>query len=42
MSTSWATYAVITTPWVSSYCGEQGQVIANTPVATGWTVNSYY
>ncbi|MFM0040911.1 MULTISPECIES: prepilin-type N-terminal cleavage/methylation domain-containing protein [Paraburkholderia] len=42
MVTNWASYAVITTPWASSYCGQQGQVIANTPVATGWTLNSYY
>jgi len=44
VSTNWATYVNITTPWTSSYCGTGGttDVIANTPVAAGWTVNSYY
>ncbi|MFC0402790.1 shufflon system plasmid conjugative transfer pilus tip adhesin PilV [Paraburkholderia rhizosphaerae] len=40
--TNWATYDGVTTPWNSSFCGEQFQEIANTPVAAGWTVNTYY
>lgn len=42
VSTNWATYAVIGTPWTSSLCGEQGQTIPNSPVVAGWTVNTYY
>ncbi|KVH04376.1 shufflon system plasmid conjugative transfer pilus tip adhesin PilV [Burkholderia sp. AU18528] len=42
VTTNWATYAGITTPWVSSFCGESGQTVWNTPVAAGWTINSYY
>lgn len=44
VSTNWATYVNIATPWTSSYCGTGGNadVIANTPVAAGWTVNAYY
>ena len=40
--TSWATYAVITTPWTSSLLGQQNQAIPNTPVVHGWTINTYY
>lgn len=42
VTTNWATYAVIGTPWTSSFCGEVGQNIPNTPIAAGWTINSYY
>jgi hypothetical protein len=41
VTTNWATYAGISTPWVSSFCGSSG-TIQNTPVAAGWTINSYY
>jgi hypothetical protein len=41
VTTNWATYAGVTTPWVSSFCGENGY-IANTPIAAGWSINSYY
>ncbi|WP_260433684.1 prepilin-type N-terminal cleavage/methylation domain-containing protein [Burkholderia sp. Bp8998] len=40
--TNWATYNALTTPWTSSYCGEQNQTIPNTPVVGGWNVNTYY
>lgn len=42
VTTNWATYAVIGTPWTSSFCGEGGGTIPNTPVAAGWVVNTYY
>jgi hypothetical protein len=42
VTTNWATYAVIGTPWTSSFCGEGGSTIPNTPVAAGWVVNTYY
>lgn len=42
VTTNWATYAVITTPWTSSFCGQSGTTIPNTPVAAGWTVSSFY
>ncbi|NRO98857.1 shufflon system plasmid conjugative transfer pilus tip adhesin PilV [Paraburkholderia sp. NMBU_R16] len=42
VTTNWATYQGITTPWVSSFCGEQAQTIPNSPIAAGWTINSYY
>ncbi|APR40125.1 shufflon system plasmid conjugative transfer pilus tip adhesin PilV [Paraburkholderia sp. SOS3] len=42
VTTNWATYNLISTPWTSSFCGAQGQTIPNTPVAAGWTVNTYY
>ncbi|WP_321816641.1 MULTISPECIES: shufflon system plasmid conjugative transfer pilus tip adhesin PilV [unclassified Paraburkholderia] len=42
VTTNWATYDVITTPWTSSFCGESGQTIPNTPVAAGWSINTYY
>lgn len=40
--TNWATYDNLSTPWQSSYCGANNVVIANTPVAAGWTINTYY
>jgi prepilin-type N-terminal cleavage/methylation domain-containing protein len=42
VTTSWATYDIIKTPWTSSFCGQQGQTVPNTPVAAGWSLNSYY
>ncbi|WP_240766296.1 shufflon system plasmid conjugative transfer pilus tip adhesin PilV [Paraburkholderia flava] len=42
VTTNWATYNNLSTPWTSSYCGENSTFIANTPVAAGWTVNTYY
>ncbi|TKC87003.1 shufflon system plasmid conjugative transfer pilus tip adhesin PilV [Trinickia terrae] len=42
VTTNWATYSVISTPWTSSFCGQSSQTIPNTPVAAGWTINSYY
>ncbi|HWX11355.1 MAG TPA: shufflon system plasmid conjugative transfer pilus tip adhesin PilV [Trinickia sp.] len=42
VTTNWATYAGVTTPWVSSFCSQTGSVIPNTPVAAGWSINSYY
>jgi prepilin-type N-terminal cleavage/methylation domain-containing protein len=42
VTTNWATYAGITTPWVSSYCSQYGYPVPNTPVAAGWSINSYY
>lgn len=42
VTTNWATYNGITTPWTSSFCGENSVNIPNTPVAAGWTVNTYY
>jgi hypothetical protein len=42
VTTNWATYQGNTTPWTSNFCGESGQTIQNTPVAAGWTINSYY
>jgi prepilin-type N-terminal cleavage/methylation domain-containing protein len=42
VTTNWATYAGVTTPWTSSFCGENGTVVANTPIAAGWSINSYY
>jgi prepilin-type N-terminal cleavage/methylation domain-containing protein len=40
--TNWATYAGNTTPWTSSYCGPGGNTIFNTPLVTGWSINTYY
>lgn len=42
LATNWATYNVISTPWTSSYIGTHNNVIANTPIAEGWTINAYY
>lgn len=42
VTTNWATYNLISTPWISSYCGTSNQTIPNTPVATGWSINTYY
>jgi hypothetical protein len=42
VTTNWATYNVINTPWTSSYCGASNQTVPNTPVAAGWSINSYY
>lgn len=42
ITTNWATYSVIKTPWTSSLLGQQGQSIPNTPIVEGWTVNTYY
>ncbi|MDH6146217.1 MULTISPECIES: shufflon system plasmid conjugative transfer pilus tip adhesin PilV [Paraburkholderia] len=42
VTTNWATYYGITTPWTSSYCYPAGNPIPNTPVAAGWTINLYY
>jgi prepilin-type N-terminal cleavage/methylation domain-containing protein len=42
VTTNWATYAVIGTPWTSSFCAQDGSTILNTPVAAGWTINTYY
>ncbi|MFM0733752.1 shufflon system plasmid conjugative transfer pilus tip adhesin PilV [Paraburkholderia sediminicola] len=42
VTTNWATYAIINTPWTSSFCGQAGTTIPNTPVAAGWTVSSFY
>lgn len=42
VTTNWATYNIITTPWTSGFCGSAGQTIANSPVAEGASVNSYY
>lgn len=39
---NWATYNALSTPWTSSFCGEQNQTVPNTPVVGGWTVNTYY
>ncbi|WP_116137942.1 shufflon system plasmid conjugative transfer pilus tip adhesin PilV [Trinickia diaoshuihuensis] len=40
--TNWATYSGISTPWVSNFCGAGNTTIQNTPIAAGWTINSYY
>ncbi|MGH8778316.1 prepilin-type N-terminal cleavage/methylation domain-containing protein [Paraburkholderia sp.] len=29
-------------PWTSNYLNGSNQIIANTPVAAGWTINAYY
>jgi prepilin-type N-terminal cleavage/methylation domain-containing protein len=42
VTTNWATYQGVQTPWTSSFCGEQSQTIPNTPVAAGWSINAYY
>ncbi|WP_179297049.1 shufflon system plasmid conjugative transfer pilus tip adhesin PilV [Burkholderia ubonensis] len=42
LSSKWATYdGYAKTPWTSSYCGN-GQTFLQTPLATGWTINSFY
>ncbi|RQR60677.1 shufflon system plasmid conjugative transfer pilus tip adhesin PilV [Burkholderia sp. Bp9126] len=42
LSSKWATYdSYAKTPWTSSYCGG-GQTFLQTPLATGWTINSFY
>ncbi|NTX26785.1 shufflon system plasmid conjugative transfer pilus tip adhesin PilV [Burkholderia pyrrocinia] len=42
LSSKWATYdGYAKTPWTSSYCGG-GQTFLQTPLATGWTINSFY
>jgi prepilin-type N-terminal cleavage/methylation domain-containing protein len=44
VTTNWATYTpdTIPTPWQSSFCGVSNQYIPNTPIAAGWSINSYY
>lgn len=42
VTTNWATYAGITTPWTSSYCDTAGNPISNSPLVAGWSVNTYY
>jgi prepilin-type N-terminal cleavage/methylation domain-containing protein len=43
VTTNWATYIVINTPWTSSFCARDGSgTVLNTPVAAGWTINTYY
>ncbi|KVD55381.1 shufflon system plasmid conjugative transfer pilus tip adhesin PilV [Burkholderia ubonensis] len=42
LSSKWATYdGYAKTPWTSSYCSN-GQTFLQTPLATGWTINSFY
>ncbi|WP_164721195.1 type II secretion system protein [Burkholderia stagnalis] len=42
LSSKWATYdGYAKTPWTSSYCSGN-QTFLQTPLATGWTVNSFY
>lgn len=41
VNTQWATYVGITTPWTSSFC-YNNTTVPNSPVAWGWTVNTYY
>ncbi|MFC0694266.1 shufflon system plasmid conjugative transfer pilus tip adhesin PilV [Paraburkholderia humisilvae] len=43
VTTNWASYTTnLPTPWTSSFCGVSNQTIPNTPVAAGWSVNTYY
>jgi len=44
VNTQWAMYAGPGTPWTSSYCYPQGSnsAVPNSPIAWGWTVNTYY
>jgi len=42
ITTSWATYNGISTPWTSSFCGAHSQTIINSPVVEGSSVNTYY
>ncbi|WP_431824391.1 shufflon system plasmid conjugative transfer pilus tip adhesin PilV [Burkholderia sp. F1] len=42
LSSKWATYdGYAKTPWTSTYCSG-GQTFLQTPLATGWTINSFY
>ncbi|AJX35236.1 shufflon system plasmid conjugative transfer pilus tip adhesin PilV [Burkholderia oklahomensis] len=42
LASKWATYdSFAKTPWQSSYCSG-GQTFLQTPLATGWTINSFY
>lgn len=40
--TDWANYNGVKTPYVTNYCGPKGDLIQTTPVAAGWTINSFY
>lgn len=42
LSSKWATYdSYAGTPWTSSYCSG-GKTFLQTPLVTGWTINSFY
>ncbi|WP_323117809.1 shufflon system plasmid conjugative transfer pilus tip adhesin PilV [Burkholderia alba] len=41
LSSNWATYDRDATPWTSNYCNST-QTFLQTPLVTGWTVNSFY
>ncbi|MUV23815.1 shufflon system plasmid conjugative transfer pilus tip adhesin PilV [Burkholderia thailandensis] len=38
---NWATYSGPGTPWTSDYCNSK-RTFLQTPLATGWTINSFY
>ncbi|PCE32381.1 shufflon system plasmid conjugative transfer pilus tip adhesin PilV [Burkholderia ubonensis] len=38
---NWATYDRPATPWTSNYCNSR-KTFLQTPLATGWTINSFY
>jgi len=42
ITTNWVTYSGQSTPWTSSYCGPTGNTILNTPLVSGWSINTYY
>ncbi|WP_347469770.1 type II secretion system protein [Burkholderia stagnalis] len=41
LSSNWATYDRNATPWTSNYCNSK-KTFLQTPLATGWTINSFY
>ncbi|MBN3819070.1 shufflon system plasmid conjugative transfer pilus tip adhesin PilV [Paraburkholderia sp. Se-20369] len=41
LSSNWATYDRQATPWISNYCNSR-KTFLQTPLATGWTINSFY
>ncbi|RKP44589.1 prepilin-type N-terminal cleavage/methylation domain-containing protein [Trinickia fusca] len=42
IQTDWANYNGLKTPYETNYCGPKGDLIQTTPVAAGWTINSFY
>lgn len=41
LSSNWATYDQDATPWQSTYCNSK-RTFLQTPLVTGWTINSFY
>jgi type II secretory pathway pseudopilin PulG len=42
LQSNWATYSGPGSPWTSNFCGNNGKLIDQTPLATGWTISAFY